>query len=109
MTDNEIKKALECSPLNDIGGCRKIDALDLIKCQKAEVERLNIRNKALTAITKNYDWKFEKAKSEAIKEFAERLKEHSYTHSDICGYKSTVIDVECIDNLLKELVGENND
>ena len=40
MTDNEIIKALECSPLNDIGGCRKIDALSLIKRQKAEIERL---------------------------------------------------------------------
>lgn len=39
MTDNEIIKALECSPLNDIGGCRKIDALSLIKRQKAEIEK----------------------------------------------------------------------
>ena len=40
MTDNEIIKALECSPLNDIGGCRKIDALDLINRQKAKIEFL---------------------------------------------------------------------
>ena len=38
--EEQIIKALECSPLNDIGGCRKIDALDLIKRQKAEIERL---------------------------------------------------------------------
>jgi cell division protein FtsB len=41
--------------------------------QKAEIEGLNIRNKALTAITKNYDWKFAKAKSEAIEEYAAEL------------------------------------
>ena len=29
---------------------------------------MNIRKNALADITKNYDWKFEKAKSEAIKE-----------------------------------------
>ena len=40
MTDNEIIKALECCPLDDIGGCRKIDALALINRQKAEIERL---------------------------------------------------------------------
>ena len=40
MTDEQIIKALECSPLIDIGGCRKIDALDLIKQQQAEIESL---------------------------------------------------------------------
>jgi hypothetical protein len=48
MTDKEIIKALECNPLDDIGGCRKIDALDLIKRQKAEVERLTRRIKEMT-------------------------------------------------------------
>ena len=47
LTDNEIIKALECSPLNDIGGCRKIDALDLINRQKAEIERLKHRKTEL--------------------------------------------------------------
>ena len=41
---------------------------------QAEIEKLQIRNKTLAAITKNYDWKFANAKYEAIKEFAERLK-----------------------------------
>lgn len=48
----------------------------------------------------------EEAKSEAIKEFADRLKATCYTYSDICGYKSTVIDINEIDNLVKEMVGD---
>ena len=44
MTDEQIIKALECSLLNDIGGCRKIDALNLINRQKAEIDIL-IRKK----------------------------------------------------------------
>ena len=67
---------------------------------KAEIERLNIRNKALTDITKNYDWKFAKAKSEARKEFAERLKKKANSRS-YC-----TIWVSDVDNLLKEMEGE---
>lgn len=79
MTDNEIIKALECCATDDgddcfqcpygnivyksanggcVNRCRK-DALDLINRQKAEIERLL--------------QKLQQAKSEAIKEFAERL------------------------------------
>ena len=81
--ESEIIKALEheIHIANDIGGVHSMMipiepikcALDLINRQQAEIERLNIRNKALTDITKNYDWKFAKIKAEAIKEFAERL------------------------------------
>lgn len=47
-------------------------AAEQMKRLKAENERLNIRNKTLSAITRNYDWKFSKVKVEAYKEFAER-------------------------------------
>ena len=40
MIDNVIIKAVEWCPLDDIGGCRKIDALSLINRQKTEIERL---------------------------------------------------------------------
>lgn len=77
------------------------DALqEMVEEQKAEVEKLNIRNKALTAITKNYDWKFEKAKSEAIKEFAEVLK----NRCDL--YRGVTLDLDDIDGIVKEMVGE---
>lgn len=48
MTDNEIIKVLEYSPLNDIGGCRKIDALNLINRQKTEIEILIRKKHTLT-------------------------------------------------------------
>lgn len=68
---------------------------------KAEIERLNIRNKALTDITKNYDWKFAKAKSEAIKEFAEKLK------NCFCVSKEYLDIMNIIDNLIKEMEDKN--
>ena len=71
-----------------------------IETANAEIERLNIRNKTLTAITKNYDWKFEKAKSEAIKEFAERIKEIAIEKGNV------PIVFDDIDNLVKEMVGD---
>ncbi len=112
MTDNEIIKALECCCVSECDECpydeqtacveiMKEGALALINRQKAEVERLNIRNKVLTAITKNYDWKFAKAKSEAIKEFAERLKDN---YNVIFGRKA--VSIAEIDNLLKEMTEE---
>ena len=72
---------------------------------KAEIERLNIRNKTLTAIIKNYDWKFAKAKSEAIKSFAERLKARIREYIFI-----SELEFQCdeVDILVKEMVGGNN-
>jgi hypothetical protein len=46
---------------------------------------------------------YAKGYNDGIRDFAENLKKYCYTHSDICGYQSTVIDVECIDNLVKEM------
>ena len=45
------------------------------------------------------------AKAEAYKEFAERLKEHSYFDPI---HQNKVVAVELVDNLLKEIVGETN-
>jgi hypothetical protein len=116
MTDNEIIKALECCckdafrychecPLEEKAysqclGLVRSNALDLINRQKAEIERLkkpkcvNILHarsmgKAYTLYRAIY--------SEAIKEFAERLKKEMYT----VGFD--------IDNLVKELVGDQNE
>lgn len=94
MTDNEIIKMLEiCTgdttgcggcPLNDPpSDCTILDraVLDLIKRQRAEIA---------------------KAKSEAITEFAERLKE-KYGVLDVV----VTLDDTDIDNLVEEMVGEN--
>lgn len=47
------------------------------------------------------------AKIEAYKEFAEKLKEKSWEIDWCCDY-IRVVDVDDIDNLLKEMSGEKN-
>ena len=115
MTDAEIIKALEfceenkdncftCSVRDD---CMRRDmpfigwSLELIKSQKAEIERLN---KAVD----NYESCLERieiVKAEAVKEFAERLKTHTrkMQSSDFSGeFWDKAVLVSDIDNLVKE-------
>lgn len=105
MNDSEIIKALECHTLpsgcNDCpyvdksaGRCSTAmvkDALDLIKRQQAEIDRLNIELKAMRGAANSYKAHYEDlksenletikilktAKSEAVREFAENLKRKS--------------------------------
>lgn len=108
--------------------------LDLINRQKEEIERLRsevettrnyIHDNNLEYDLLSYnkiktnDWlikgiskkqleqeKIQAWKAEAYKEFAERLKEHKCSY-DLPDYHSFVaVDVEDIDNLLKEMVGD---
>ena len=120
MTDEQIIKALEyccgnitfdsdCSAHGcyqvslpedrngDIRWCRQWlmkDALELIERQKAEINELK--------------QKLQQAKSEAIKEFAERLKEEMQLDDD-CNYDCINCHYECkeylplIDSLVKEM------
>lgn len=104
--------------------CR--DTLELINRQKAEIERLTARNfelsekgeKVCIALKnhiaedgKKVDERIAEVgktiKAEAVKEFAERLKLRAYTECSITGYKYQVIQIEEIDDLLKEMVGED--
>ena len=134
MTDNEIIKALECLRGNafDCGECPYCscypapceqqvakDVLSLINRQKEEIERLKNRDLQVEVLEKLE----REIKAEAVKEFADRLKEQD-------GYNNHVFD-DCasilvpkeylkgrdekikevwttIDNLVKEMVGENN-
>ena len=89
MTDNEIIKALECCKCddcdncpNDFGNCYANlagYALDLINRQKAEIERLEDKLETVKRIAIDtiplVEEDIATAKAEAIKEFAERLKE----------------------------------
>ena len=120
MTDNEIIKALECCtdewyencnecPYSiDAERCERMklleDILDLINRQQTEIERLqNTINDILDRQPILVERAEKYAKSEAIKEFAEKLKEivkftdDTYECWEIEGY---------IDNLVKELMGE---
>lgn len=91
MTDEQIIKALQCVIGNDVScsecayqkalpfpSCRRMcakNALDLIKRQKAEIERLKKRNTLLLKKKcKDINTARKIIKSEAIKEFAKRLK-----------------------------------
>ena len=121
ITDEEIKSSLEviattrncneCKIRNCKWGtcnCSQITAnvaLDLINRQKAEIERLekvfNGRDQLVNALNKCY----KQAKSEAYKEFAERLNEKAQTADCFDSY-NMVVGTHFIDNLLKEMIDE---
>lgn len=135
MTDNEIIKALErCSTNYNCGDCPYYcnaedcpdplmnDALDLINRQKAEIERLKkeVEDKERAyndefCLRKEWQSKCREllkdkqtTKFEAIKEFAERLKEEMRLDDD-CKYDCAQCHYDCkdyipfIDNLVKEM------
>ena len=79
----------------------------MIDYQKAEIERLENQNTLLLKKKcKDINTARKIIKSEAIKDFAKRLKETAYSYSDISGYRSTVVDADNIDNLVKEMTEE---
>ena len=123
MTDTEIIKALECLfDYMDCGGCSYSptyefplcqqhvakDALDLITRQQAEIEQWKEEaNKYQNLWCIAVD-DIEKAKSEAVKEFAERLEEKSFQSFGNYGITRDVVEVCDIDNLIKEMEGDIN-
>lgn len=111
MTDNEIIKALECCKgylTNDCAMCQNVEkyprcneflneiALDLINRHKAENERLEKELMKCKLEKEMLYQTVEEIKSEAIKEFAERLK---------CGVpqETGVIRCDDVDNIVKEM------
>lgn len=129
MTDNEIIKALECCVRGNCKGCPREkeldeacasivkDALELLYRQQAEIERLNslvddhfwdFCSIAGCEGASNDCWKtcpdshYNKIKNDAVKEFAETLKDKSLTKWDY----HDAVDIEEIDNLVKEMVGD---
>ena len=123
MKDNEIIKALECCSALD-KDCQKClynerfgnicihflckDTVDLINRQNAEIDRLeDILDKKVVEFA--YEKK-QDIKSEAYKEFAEWLKTEYAQGINWFGVKEHYfVNVEDIDNLVKEMVGKNND
>ena len=121
MTDSEIIKALECCtdewyencnecPYSiDTVSCERMklleDSLDLINRQKAEIERLKGWENLLKAE------KHSLIKSEAIKEFANMLKNKIKTECNPYGkptfdYDTSIAIMHYINKLVKEMVGE---
>ena len=76
---------------------------------QAEIERLNkvyqANQQLINALNKSYFL----AKSEAVKEFVEKLKKNMHNKfKDLDEYEFEYITERDIDNLVKEIVGENN-
>ena len=121
MTDNEIIQALECcrdngtsntycddcaySVYEDCGARQAKDALDLINRQQAEIERLKDIAKSALNESINICDSILDAKAEAIKEFAKRLKSLQIG-LEISGESLYYVSIDCIDNLVKEMVGD---
>lgn len=125
-TDEEIEKALSlCSRTTEVIYCdqcplcgeyecnreMEVLSLDLINRQKAEIDRL----KGSTIVNNVIEIQKikRKAKVEAYKAFAERLKEklddcHTVSDGEYFGFDCGDMH-ECINTSLKEMVGEEDD
>ena len=128
FTDEEVIKALEhCGSCykGDVGerctGCPLDDAddpscfdtllhdlsLDLINRQKAEIESLNSYIRRCKSGDEYWVKCLIERPNEAVKEFAERLKERAYTSSDWShGEHPQVVECDEIDDLVEEMTEE---
>ena len=123
MTDNEIIQALKyCYDLDSSAICHQcplyqteeyrdgylgLQAYHLINHQQAEIERLEKIRKADNNLITSLNKCYETAKAEAIKEFAEKLKEKCYEDfQETDEMLSPYVTDDDIDNLLKEMEGE---
>lgn len=122
MADNEIIKALEyhedrtftCElcPLFKDEFCASTlahNSLELIKRQKAEIESKQFRCDSCDRIgltRSEHIVCIKRAKTEAIKEFADRLKEEFRVNTDNNGDINSCYVSNIIDNLIKEMTGK---
>ena len=115
MTDNEIIKALEnevkSAEYVDSYYCNGVDltliksAIDLINRQKTEIEELQIENKSLRSAANCYKLHYNEVRTEAYREFAERLKDGAQMADCFDSYKM-VVGTHFINNLLTEMIDE---
>ena len=92
----------------DLEFAKKINALQMEELQKAqaEIEKLRKKNKTLVVENISLTHTLEREITKAIKEFAERLKvNYSKPLFAVGSYNEFIREV---DNLVKEMVGENN-
>lgn len=75
--------------------------LKITENQQAEIEKLTIENQSLRMAANSYKSHYNEAKSEAVKEFAERLKKECIIDR---GYE--ILQEGTIDNLVKEMAGD---
>lgn len=104
MADKEIIKALDYC--KDCYANINIDIIDLINRQHTEIEGLNNDLRIWKDIARRETEYVKIAKVEAVKEFAERLKDESFEDK---GYYYDIVLVTDIDDVLKEMVGDMNE
>ena len=125
MTDEKLMKILECCANDDCSNCPTqvkqcrqhaiLNAIDLINRQKTEIERYKenmpyLEQQSLDFCGVLCDFAEEliaKHKSEAIKEFAERLKADLFYKCGDMNYTETREARKLIDNLVKEMKEKN--
>ena len=93
------EKGIVANAINDIlpKYCKQQEEIDSLR---ADLKRVYAERDAYIC-TSNF------MKSEAVKEFAKRLEEYSYESMGNYGISHMVVSVKDIDNLVKEMVGEN--
>ena len=79
---------------------------DKINEQLEEIEELQIENKSLRSAANCYKLHCNEARTEAIKEFADRLKQKSEYYENGQGWEGRICYDDDIDNIIKEMVGE---
>lgn len=126
-TDEEIMKGLAACGIDRCDDCPFYDedewkcnhnlpllALDLLKKQQAEIERLKCEMGKLSPKDCSYAVQMEvsnnletKIRAEAVKEFADRLKGMKYESIEWAhGEHPYVVEESDIDNLVEEMVGD---
>lgn len=75
--------------------------------QLEEIEELKIENKSLRSAANCYKLHYIEARPEAIKEFADRLKQKNEYYENGQGWEGRICYVDDIDNLVKEIEGED--
>ena len=81
---------------------------------KSEIEMLENENQSLRVAANSYKLHYNETSAEAIKEFTERLKNKIKTECNPYGkptfdYDTSISIMRYIDNLVKEMVGENSE
>lgn len=126
MTDRKLTEAEMITYLQlsvEIGSTARLapeeaqTLLDIVNRKSAQIDDLKVKLDAMRGAANSYKMHYENAKSEAVKEFAERLKvemaDKKYKYVTETNYSKTVnavIDacVGATDNLVKEITeGEN--
>ena len=131
MNDKDIIKALECCNSTDSDCLNKCpyfnytakcsqamikDTLDLINRQQAEIKKLQEHIQKCDTVEQRADEliaqlqkELKTAKSEAVKEFAERLKEkfRDVARIDYNGKPMFIVGDAFVDNLVKEMGGDD--